>query len=60
MNEEKPVSIFDTELTAVQITRSNTRRHAMVIPHKKGLEFTSQIKKEMEHAMDIEEPTTKT
>jgi hypothetical protein len=32
MKEEKTVSIFDSDLQTVQITRSNARRHAMVIP----------------------------
>lgn len=59
MNEEKTVSIFDTELQAVQVTRSNTRRHAMVIPQKKGFEFANKVKMEMENTMDIEEQITK-
>ena len=59
MNEEKTVSIFESELQSVQVTRSNTRRHAMIIPHKKGVEFATKVKKEMEKEMDIEVPNTK-
>ena len=58
MKEEKTVSIFDSDLQTVQITRSNARRHAMVIPQKKSFEFANKIKKQMENVMDIEEPIT--
>ena len=40
------MSLFESELQAVQITRNNTRRKAMIIPANKGKEFFAKIQKE--------------
>ena len=48
MSEQKEMSLFDGELSGVQVTRSEVRRKAVFIPAKKGKEFLAMIQKEME------------
>lgn len=48
MESKTEFSIFDSEVNSTQLTRSNNRRKAMIIPMKKGLEMAARIQKEME------------
>lgn len=48
MEEKKEVSIFDSGLNTQQVTRSNTRRNAVIIPLKKGKELANLIAMQME------------
>jgi|JI9StandDraft_1071089.scaffolds.fasta_scaffold272402_1 hypothetical protein len=43
MSEKKEVSIFDSEISGQQVTRSNARRNAVLIPLKKGQEMAKLI-----------------
>ena len=43
MESEKQVSLFDSELSTQQVTRSNVRRNAVIIPLKKGQQLASLI-----------------
>lgn len=52
MEEKKEVSIFDSGLNTQQVTRSNTRRNAVIIPLKKGKELANLV------AMQMEKETT--
>jgi hypothetical protein len=52
MEEKKEVSIFDSGINTHQVTRSNTRRNAVIIPLKKGKELANMI------AMQMEKETT--
>ena len=48
MEEKAQFSIFDTGITAAQLTRSNQRRKAVIIPFKKGMEMAAKVQKEFE------------
>ena len=55
MSEVKTTSIFDSGIDSIKVTRSNTRRNAMMIPLKKGKELAELMKKEMEKDKTTEE-----
>ena len=48
MESQKEVSLFDSELKIQQVTRSNVRRNAIIIPLKKGQQLASLINAEIE------------
>ena len=48
MEEKKEISIFDKEVAAATVVRSNQRRKAMIIPFSKGVELAEIVKKKLE------------
>jgi hypothetical protein len=45
MSEKQEVTIFDNDVGTTQITRSQNRRKAVIIPLKKGQEMMAMIEK---------------
>lgn len=49
MSEREQESIFDSNLDAQKVTRSNARRKAIMIPLQKGQQLATIVKKQIEN-----------